>query len=601
MADTLDAGPPDEVTVDVIAEQPAVVDVITQAGASVEVILDEVTSIPGPLGPTGPTGEAGPQGVSGPTGPAGALGPTGPTGQGSTGPTGVAGSAGATGPTGSPGPTGPVSTVPGPTGPTGLAGPTGAASTVAGPTGAAGPTGPQGARGTVGPQGDTGAQGSQGIAGSPGPTGPTGPTGAMGATGAVGVGSTGPTGPSGPPGFSNALYTATWTWTTKTTDANTAGQTGVNAATWAAATYVNVSQQKADNADVLAYLSRIAVDDEVRVQMKTDATRFGHYRVISLPTDMGSWWRIPVTMLASSGVVPSGNAPTALTILVGDGDLSGPTGPTGATGPAGATGPTGPAGSTAISIDNLSSPTGWSGKWHANPGGADQAVTITPFGGAITGQAFKTVGSPPGACSLIVTRTGFVSIPGTPYVFLDWLMLWENERTFGSVVARFIGGGSDSNKPEVYRGTSPAHGGLARSYFQPGVGSFTSCEFEFIHLAGGPGFIEVDLDQLSRTEINPGGGGGGGTGPTGPAGATGPTGPAGAPGGPTGPAGPTGAAGVAGATGPTGATGPSGSGSPGDLGPTGPTGPAGVGVLLLEPGASVPGGTPAGTVIFEKA
>lgn len=30
-------------------------------------------------------------------------------------------------------------------------------------------------------------------------------------------------------------------------------------------------------------------------------------------------------------------------------------------------------------------------------------------------------------------------------------------------------------------------------------------------------------------------------------------------------------------------------------------GPVGVGVLLLEPGAVVPPGTPAGTVIFEKA
>jgi hypothetical protein len=74
-------------------------------------------------------------------------------------------------------------------------------------------------------------------------------------------------------------------------------------------------------------------------------------------------------------------------------------------------------------------------------------------------------------------------------------------------------------------------------------------------------------------------------GASGPAGADGPPGAAGAPG-PQGPTGLTGSAGVAGATGPP--------------GPTGPTGPAGVGLLLIENGAAVPGGTPAGTVIFEK-
>lgn len=37
------------------------------------------------------------------------------------------------------------------------------------------------------------------------------------------------------------------------------------------------------------------------------------------------------------------------------------------------------------------------------------------------------------------------------------------------------------------------------------------------------------------------------------------------------------------------------------LGGLGPQGPPGVGILLLENGAPVPPGTPAGTVIFEKA
>jgi hypothetical protein len=574
MTDTLDAGPPEEVTVEVIPAQPAEVDVIGSGAAAVEVILEEVTSVPGPQGPTGPAGDPGPQGVSGPTGPAGLTGPTGPAGQaGATGPTGVAGAAGATGPTGAAGPTGAVSTVPGPTGPTGVAGPTGAASTVAGPTGAPGPTGPQGARGGAGIQGDTGPIGPRGIDGSPGPTGPTGPTGAAGATGAVGVGATGPTGAQGPAGFSNALYTATWTWTTKTADANTAGQIGVNAATWGAATYINVNQQKADNADVLPYLARIAVGDELRVQMKTDATRFGQFLVLSPPVDMGTWWRIPVTMETSSGLPPGGNAPTALTILVSDGDLSGPpgatgpagaagpTGPTGATGatgpigpsgvgptgPAGATGPTGPAGTVAssISISDGSTPTGWSGRWHSNPGGTDHACVQSTIHGALEAQSFKAVGATAGALSIFYTYTGTVTLSGTTYVWVDWRLLWQEERTLLTVRALFDG---FATRPELARVSSPLIEGDLRSYFAPGMPSFSTFEMEFVH-----GDVEVWMDQFSRTDLLPGGGGGGGTGPTGPAGAT------------------------------------------------GPTGPPGVGVLLLEAGASVPAGTPAGTVIFEKA
>lgn len=58
MAVTFDAGPPEEVTVDVVADQQATVDVITQPAGAVEVILD-ATSIPGPVGPTGPPGVTG--------------------------------------------------------------------------------------------------------------------------------------------------------------------------------------------------------------------------------------------------------------------------------------------------------------------------------------------------------------------------------------------------------------------------------------------------------------------------------------------------------------------------------------------------------------
>lgn len=275
-------------TLDTQILEPVTIDIVATGAAAVEVIIDEITSIPGPEGPPGPEGEPGPEGPTGPTGPPGA----------------------------------------------------------AGAAGAAGPTGDTGAAGPPGPQGPTGA------AGSAGPTGPQGPEG-----------------PQGPAGASNALYTATWTWTTKTTDANTAGQIGVNAATWAASTQLNISQQKADNADVLPYLARITIGDELRVQMKTDATRFGHFTVTGTPVDMGTWWRIPVALLSGSGAPLTGNSPTALTILIVEGDLAGPpgpTGPTGATGPAGPAGPAGAAGPTGTAGAD-GSPPGLA--WHYDPSG----------------------------------------------------------------------------------------------------------------------------------------------------------------------------------------------------------------------------------------
>jgi hypothetical protein len=135
-----------------------------------------------------------------------------------------------------------------------------------------------------------------------GPMGPPGPAGADGAP--------------GPPGPTNAIYTATWTWTTKQTDANTSGQVGINGApTWAMGTAVNVNEQKADNADVSIYLARIGVGDEIYLQMKTDHTRYGLYLVTGAPTDHGTWWSFPVTFESGSGNLPNGNAPTAFAIL----------------------------------------------------------------------------------------------------------------------------------------------------------------------------------------------------------------------------------------------------------------------------------------------
>ena len=94
-------------------------------------------------------GVKGDTGAVGPTGPQGSVGPTGAKGDtGSVGPTGATGAVGPTGPTGAKGDTGSV----GPTGQTGAIGPTG-------PKGEDGVIGKDGKDGPTGPVGPTGAPG----------------------------------------------------------------------------------------------------------------------------------------------------------------------------------------------------------------------------------------------------------------------------------------------------------------------------------------------------------------------------------------------------------------------------------------------------------
>src|SRR5436190_16562057 len=101
--------------------------------------------------------------------------------------------------------------------------------------------------------------------GAAGPSGPTGPTGSTGSTGA-----TGPTGIQGPPGATNAIYSDIWSWTTSTTAASSSGQIGLNAATWAATTQININEQTKDgrNVSVLAF-PRFSVGDQLYLQHKT--------------------------------------------------------------------------------------------------------------------------------------------------------------------------------------------------------------------------------------------------------------------------------------------------------------------------------------------
>lgn len=151
----------------------------------------------------------------------------------------------------------------------------------------------------------------QGPAGPAGPQGPAGPTGPASTV----PGPPGPTGPQGPPGEVNSVYTGTWTWTTKTADANTNGQVGINTTAWSTATQINLNEKTTDNADATTFISKIKSGDELRLQQKTDSTRWAKYVVTGTPVDQGAWWSFPVSYEQGGGNPPGGNADTLVSFL----------------------------------------------------------------------------------------------------------------------------------------------------------------------------------------------------------------------------------------------------------------------------------------------
>jgi hypothetical protein len=91
---------------------------------------------------------------------------------------------------------------------------------------------------------------------------------------------------------------------------------GLDAGTWAAATKVNLHEKTTDNRDTSNFLPLLKNGSELYLQQKTDATRWGRYTVTVPGTDMGDWWQFTVTLIASSGAVPGGNADTTVTAKV---------------------------------------------------------------------------------------------------------------------------------------------------------------------------------------------------------------------------------------------------------------------------------------------
>lgn len=112
-------------------------------------------------------------------------------------------------------------------------------------------------------------------------------------------------------------YTDTWKWTTNTADAALSGQVGINASTWAGATFINVSETDAGGQDKTISMDRVVVSGNlILVKDAADPNNSCEYTITGPGVDMGTWRRYPVSMTQSSGVPPKNNTNTTLTVYV---------------------------------------------------------------------------------------------------------------------------------------------------------------------------------------------------------------------------------------------------------------------------------------------
>lgn len=296
---------------------------------------------------------------------------------------GVKGDTGAVGPTGAKGEKGDTGLI-GPTGQTGAVGPTGAT----GSTGAVGPTGEKGEQGIQGPKGDTGAVGPTGQTGATGSTGAVGPTGQTGAVGPTGkTGATGPTGPLDDRSFVNAVVGPTGTVVfTKQNGETVALQFaqigGSSIANYNIRSYTIPASTGWAGTGAPYTNTKTAADggwtptQDILVQMRLgDGSPYEGVHAKYTVTNTGT-------------IVVSSDAKMTLQILVADGLMAGPQGPTGpkgntgSVGPTGQTGAVGPTGDTGAKGDTgLQGPKGDTGPH--GPKGDTGAVGPTGQTGAV--------------------------------------------------------------------------------------------------------------------------------------------------------------------------------------------------------------------------
>ena len=93
---------------------------------------------------------------------------------------------------------------------------------------------------------------------------------------------------------------------------------GINAASWSAATLLNISKTTDPGADASNLLAALSVGDSVYLQQNDDATRWGRY-TLGLATDNGTYMSYALTFIKGSATLPTNNHQTEVTFAIGGG------------------------------------------------------------------------------------------------------------------------------------------------------------------------------------------------------------------------------------------------------------------------------------------
>jgi hypothetical protein len=107
---------------------------------------------------------------------------------------------------------------------------------------------------------------------------------------------------------SNVGVTAAWKFITNTTMADPGnGKFRFNAATVTTTTQIALSRLTVGNNDFSNQFRALKVGDTIDIQESVNAANWVKFSLNALPTDNNTWWQLPVTYIAATGTLPSGN------------------------------------------------------------------------------------------------------------------------------------------------------------------------------------------------------------------------------------------------------------------------------------------------------
>jgi len=114
-----------------------------------------------------------------------------------------------------------------------------------------------------------------------------------------------------------------WNYNNSITPGPSSGQFRLNSLTMATATIMYLHELTNSNEDVSNFLAALKFGDVFYVQQRNDATRWFRATINGTLTDNGSYWTIPIKMVANSGIIMQPNAVSLVRVTVqGQGESS---------------------------------------------------------------------------------------------------------------------------------------------------------------------------------------------------------------------------------------------------------------------------------------